>query len=89
MQKLFRKVYTTKLGLSSLRSLLQASGSNNTGSTRSWSKIQTAVSENVSQATGPVPSMEIPLREDQQDYYELNHVTKPNKEVLHKTIGVV
>lgn len=82
MQNLVRKAYTEKFGLSSLRSLLLARGTNRTDtSMRSWSKIHTAGTENVSKETGSLPSMEMPLRNQDQGFYELNPLPEPSKGV--------
>ncbi|CAD6570796.1 MAG: hypothetical protein ASARMPRED_003940 [Alectoria sarmentosa] len=84
MQNLFRKAYSDKFGLSSLRSLLLvARGSNRTDvSTRSWSKIHTPGSENVSKETGSTPSIETPLRNQEEGFYELNPLPKSSNGVL-------
>jgi hypothetical protein len=86
---LFRKAYSTKFGLSSLRSLLQAgrSSKSGSGSENAWSKIQ--VSSDLSQMTHSAHSMDTPLQDEEQGTYELNHLAVPKTGEFHATaVGV-
>lgn len=77
MQGLFIKGMAGGFGISSLRSLLRSNkGDSTQGSKQSWSKIQASghsASANVSAKSVDEHSMEVPLRDVEQGYYEMSN----------------
>jgi hypothetical protein len=77
MQGLFIKGMASGFGMSSLRSLLRSNkGDSTQGSKQNWSKIQASgvsASTNVSTKSVDAHSMEVPLRDEEQGYYEMSN----------------